>query len=186
MKTTHRAALGLSVALLTAGTLSAQDLRFGLHGTIAQPLSDLGDKGVLDDSLGYGLGAHLVIGFSGGHAIVPRLDYTYFEKSSPTRKVQVLQVGADYNYFFSQQVDKGAYVGAGVGLGMAKFEMNLPGASDNDTPNAVYGAVSAGYMFTRNIGAELRYVYTKYEPELFGAKPELTSPTVNATFVYRF
>lgn len=186
MKTIRRASLGLSALLLTTGALSAQDLRFGLQGTLAQPLSDLGDKGMLDDSLGYGLGAHLVIGFAGGHAIVPRLDYTYFEKSGPTRKVQVLQVGADYNYFLSQQVDRGVYLGAGIGLGMAKFEMNLPTTRDNDTPNAVYGSVSAGYMFTRNLGAELRYVYTKYEPELFGAKPELTSPTVNATFIYRF
>lgn len=179
-------ALCLTGLALASGPLNAQDIKFGLQGTVAFPTSDLGDKGLLDNSLGYGLGAHAVIGFSGGHAVVPRLDYTYFEKSSPTRKVQQLQLGADYNYFFSGKVNQGFYVGAGLGFGMAKFEMNLPGGSDNDTPNSPYGAVSAGCMFTPNMGAEVRYVHAKYEPKLFGAKPEITSPSVNASFVYRF
>lgn len=186
MKSTLRVAFGLTGALWVSGPLSAQDIKFGLQGTIAYPMSDLGDTGLLDNALGYGLGAHMVIGFPGGHAIVPRLDCTFFEQSGPTRKVQVFQLGADYNYFISQQVNKGAYIGAGLGFGMAKFEMNLPGMSADDTPNTVYGAVSAGYMVTPNMGAELRYTYAKYEPELFGTKPEITSPALHATFVYRF
>lgn len=186
MKLGLRLALCLTGAALASGQLNAQDIKFGLQGTIAYPTSDLGDKGLLDNSLGYGLGAHLVIGFPGGHAIVPRLDYTYFDKSSPTRKVQMLQLGADYNYYFSKQVNRGCYVGTGAGFSMAKFEMDLPGRNDNDTPNTVYGAVSAGYMFNPNMGAELRYTYAKYEPELFGTKPEITAPVINATFIYRF
>lgn len=186
MKSPLRLVFCLTGLALVSSPLFAQDLKFGLQGTIAYPTSDLGDKGMLDKSLGYGLGAHMVIGFSGGHAIVPRLDYTYFEKTSPTRKVQTLQLGADYNYYFSKQVNKGCYVGAGAGFGMAKFEMDLPGMSDDDTPNSVYGSVSAGYMFTPNMGAELRYTYAKYEPELFGTKPDITAPTLNATFIYRF
>lgn len=186
MNTRLRSAFGLTGLLLIAGPLAAQDVQFGLQGTLALPTSDLGDRAYLDKALGYGLGAHAVIGFAGGHAVVPRLDYTYFEKSSPTRKVQLLQLGADYNYFFSGKVNQGAYVGAGLGFGMAKFEMDLPGASDDDTPNTAYGAVSAGYMFTPHMGAELRYIHAKYKPELFGAKPEVTSPTVNASFIYRF
>jgi len=184
MKSSLRLAFCLTSALLASGSLFAQEIKFGLQGTLAYPMSDLGDQGLLDNALGYGLGAHMVIGFSGGHAVVPRLDYTTFEKNH--RKVQTLHLGADYNYFFSQQVNKGAYLGAGLGFGLAKFEVDRPGMSADDTPNAPYGSVSAGYMFTPNMGAELRYVYTKYKPELFGAKPELTSPTLNATFIYRF
>ncbi|WP_306591360.1 outer membrane beta-barrel protein [Geothrix sp. 21YS21S-4] len=186
MKTNIGLALCLTGAALASAPLTAQDIRWGLQGTLSFPTSDLGDKGLLDNALGYGVGAHMLIAFPGGHAIVPRLDYAYFEKSSPTRRVQMLNVGADYNYFLSQQVNRGAYVGAGLGLGMAKFEMNPPGGSDNDTPNAVYGSVSAGYMFNAHMGAELRYVHAKYEPELFGAKPEFTSPVIQASFLYRF
>lgn len=186
MNTRLSLAFGLTGLLLAAGPLSAQDVRFGLQGTLSLPTSDLGDKGLLDNALGYGLGAHAVIGFSGGHAIVPRLDYTYYEKSSPTRKVQTLHLGADYNYYFSQKVNQGAYVGAGVGFGLAKFEVDRPGGSDDDTPNNAYGALSVGYMFTSSMGAELRYTFTKYKPELFGAKLDVTSPAINASFIYRF
>ena len=77
-------------------------------------------------------------------------------------------------------------MGGGLGFGLAKFEVDQAGMSDNDTPNTAYAAFSGGYMFNRNMGAELRYVYAKYKPELFGAKPEITSPTINATFIYRF
>jgi len=193
MNTRMRLVFGLAGTLLVAGPLSAgdrplavQDIRFGLQGTVAFPTSDLGDKGLLDKSLGYGLGAHVLVGFSGGHAIVPRLDYAYFEKSAPTRKVQTVQLGADYNYFFSQKVNEGPYIGGGLGLGLAKFEVERPGASDDDTPNTGYGSVFAGYMFTPHMGAELRYTYAKYKPELFGAKPDITAPTVQGSFIYRF
>jgi len=186
MTTRLRSVLGLSATLLAAGPLAAQDLRFGLQGTIALPAGDLGDRALLDNVLGYGFGAHAIVGFPGGHAIVPRADYTYFEKSSPTRRVQTLQLGADYNYFLSRTVNRGAYLGGGLGLDVAKFEVDQPGASDNDTPATVYGAVSAGYMFTTQIGAELRYTRAKHKPELFGAKPELTTPALQVTFVYRF
>lgn len=174
--------LATSGMFCVATGLGAQELHYGLQATLAYPLNDLGKKELLDDSLGYGLGAHMQIAFHGGHAIMPRIDYTYFDKSSPTRKVQMLQVGADYNYFFSRQVNQGLYVGAGAGFGMAKFE--VPG--DDDTPNTAYGAASAGYMFTPHMGAEVRYTWAKYKPELLGSKPEFTSPTVGASFIYRF
>lgn len=173
-------------ALLISGSLSAQDLRFGLQANLAYPTSDLGDKPLLDNSIGYGLGAHFQIAFDGGHAIVPRLDYTYFEKGSPNRKVQMMQLGADYNYFISGKVNQGFYFGGGLGFGMAKFEVDLPGMSDNDTPNTAYGDAALGFMFDRNLGAELRYVYAKYKPRLFGVESEINSPTINATFIYRF
>lgn len=182
MNRTSHLLVASAFLIFASNGLRAQEIKFGLQGTVSLPLSDLGDKGVLDDAPGYGIGAHMQIGFQGGHAIVPRLDYTYFEKSSPTRKVQMLQVGADYNYFFSRQVNKGLYAGVGAGFGMAKFEM----LGDDDTPNTAYASASAGYMFTPHMGAELRYSWAKYKPELLGAKPEFTSPTLGASFIYRF
>lgn len=182
MRHTPRFLLASAGLLFITAGLGAQEIKYGLQATMALPMSDLGEKQILDDAPGYGIGAHLVIGFQGGHAILPRLDYTYFEKSSPTRKVQMLQIGADYNYFFSQQVNKGLYVGCGAGFGLAKFEI----LGEDDTPNTAFASASAGYMFTPHLGAELRYTWAKYKPELFGAKPEFTSPTLGASFLYRF
>ena len=181
-----RSVFGLAGLLLVAGPLAAQEVQFGLQGTVALPTGDLGDRTYLDQALGYGFGAHAALGFANGHAVVPRLDYTHFVKSSPTRKVQMLQLGADHTWFPSGKVNQGAYLGAGLGFGLAKFEVDLPGAGADDTPNTAYGAVSAGYMFTPHMGAELRYTHAKYKPERFGAKPEVTSPAVHASFVYRF
>lgn len=186
MKPTSQLLLAIAGLTLAHGSLQAQDLFFGLQGTVALPTSDLSKEQVLDNAPGYGIGAHMMIGFQGGHAVIPRLDYTYFEKTSPTRKVQMLQIGADYNYFFSGHINNGCYIGGGAGFGMAKFEMRTASLSDEDTPNTGYASASAGYMFTPKMGAELRYVWAKYKPEIFGGKPEITSPTINATFIYRF
>lgn len=186
MNNISRTLLATTGLALVGTGLSAQELRYGLQATVALPTGDIAKKDVLDDSLGYGLGAHMVIGFKGGHAIVPRVDYTHFEKGSPTRKLDMFQVGADYNYYFSKVVNQGFYVGAGAGFGMTRFDLKAGALSDKDTPNTAYGAVSAGCMFTSHMGAEVRYTYAKYKPEVFGAKPELSSPAVAASFVYRF
>jgi opacity protein-like surface antigen len=175
------------IGILAAGCpLMGQETRFGLQATLAYPTSDLGNSANLDNSLGYGLGANLQFAFPHGHAAVPRMDYTYFEKSSPTRKVQTLLIGADYNYYVSGRVNQGFYFGGGLGFTMAKFEINLSTSTDSDTPNNGYADVAIGYTFDRNNSAELRYVYSKYKPQLFGRESDISSPTVNATYIYRF
>ena len=186
MHSKSRFLLAVAGLALCGCGLHAQELRYGLQATVAVPTCDLAKKAVLDDALGYGLGAHMVIGFQGGHAIVPRLDYTYFEKGDPTRKVQMLQVGADYNYYFSRVVNRGLYVSGGGGFTMAKFDLKQGVLSDDDTPTTAYASAGVGYMFTPHLGAELRYTWAEYKPELFGHKPELTTPTVGASFLYRF
>jgi hypothetical protein len=186
MRPTPTYKLCLFGILVTGCPLLGQETRFGLQATLAYPTSDLGNKAYLDTAAGYGVGANLQFTFEGGHAVVPRLDYTYFEKSGPTRKVQMFLIGADYNYYVSGMTNNGFYLGGGLGFAMAKFEIDLQTSSDSDTPNSGYADVAFGYTFNRNIGAEFRYVYTKYKPQLFGVESDVTSPTMNATFIYRF
>ena len=90
------------------------------------------------------------------------------------RKVQMYQLGADYNYFLSKQVNVGPYVGGGLGIGSTKFELTGDGYHSDDTPTTVYGAASAGSMFTRHIGAELRYTWSRYKPDVTDFTPGAT------------
>jgi len=182
MKRTPRLLLVLAGLALVRCGLQAQELKFGLHASVALPLGDIAKAEFLDDEPGFGVGAHLLIALPAGHAIVPRLDYATFKKSDPTRKVQMLQIGADYNYFISGQANRGFYLGGGAGYGLAKFEDD----SADDTPGNYYLSASAGWMFTPNLGAELRYSWAEYKPEFRGYKPEVASPMVQASFIYRF
>jgi len=105
-----RSLLGIGVlGLALAGIpLAAQAMTtFGGQVTASLPAGPLTSKDWLDGHVGGGLGLHALIGFEGGHAIVPRFDYTYFKKSEDgvDRKVQMYQLGADYNYFLSKQVN---------------------------------------------------------------------------------
>jgi len=182
MKRTPKLLLIIAGLAMVGSGLRAQDLKYGLHASVALPLGDIAKTDYLDDELGFGVGANMIIGFPRGHAIVPRLDYSYFKKSDPTRKVQMLQIGADYNYFISGQTSRGFYVGGGLGYGKAKFATD----SVDDTPGNYYLSASAGCMFTQNLGAEVRYSWAKYEPEFRGYQPEVTSPIIQASFIYRF
>lgn len=195
MRQFHPLALGLSVLALTGVSLSAQQVIYGGQITAALPAGPLSNKEWLDGQVGGGAGFHALIGFEGGHAIVPRFDYTYFKKSEGgvDRKVQMYQIGADYNYFLGGKVNQGPYVGAGVGFGSAKFELTGLGSSASDTPNTAYGAVSGGWMFTRHMGTELRYVWSRYKPEVadfsprgYTGKQTVDAPTLNVSFIYRF
>lgn len=191
------AKLGLcAVALGLMGVpLAAQQLTYGGQLTVAMPAGPLTSKDWLDGQVGGGAGGHIVVGLSGGHAMVPRFDYTYFKKSQDgvDRKVQMFQCGADYNYFLRGKVNDGPYVGAGFGFGYAKFELTGLGHSVDDSPISPFGALSGGWMFTRHMGAELRYTYACYKPNViaftprnYAEKPTIDSGTVNASFIYRF
>lgn len=195
MRQVHHLALGLSALVLSGPSLSAQEYSFGGQLSAVIPAGPLSSKDWLDSKPGAGVGAHMVIGFQGGHAIVPRIDYTYFKKSESgvDRKVQTYQIGADYNYFLGGKVNQGAYLGAGLGFGSAKFELTGLGSASSDTPTSVYGTVECGWMFTKNMGAELRYTWSRYKPEVanfaprgYTGNPTVDAPTINASFIFRF
>ena len=183
----------VATTLLAAGAAQAQDFHPGLQLTVSQPQGDLGDKDQVDMKTGYGAGIHVMIDLKGGHALVPRLDYTMYKNSqdvapgiSVDTKVNILMLGLDYNYFISHKANQGFYLDAGLGYGSAKFEAGAMGVSFSDTPNAVYVAAGLGYMFNPNVGAELRYTSAKYEPEFAGTKMSATCPAINASVVFRF
>jgi len=195
MRNGMRMGLGILGLALASCPLAAQELHYGGQVTASLPTGPLGSQDWQDGKLGYGVGAHMVIGFQGGHAIVPRLDYTYYKKSEDgvDRKVQTFQLGADYNYYLSRTVNQGPYVGGGVGVGTSKFELEGRGYSSSDTPTTAYVAASAGWMFTPNLGAELRYTWSTYKPDVTGfaprgydGKPDVDAPALNASFLFRF
>lgn len=195
MRNAYKLLLGTSAVLLMGLPLAAKEISYGGQVTVAMPTGALTGKQWLDGQVGGGAGVHMVVGFDGGHAIVPRFDYTYFKKSSDgvDRKVQTYQLGADYNYFLSKQVNVGPYLGGGLGVSAAKFELDGQGSSASNTPVTPYVAASGGWMFTRNLGAELRYTYAHYKPDVTGfaprgftEKPTVDSGTLNASFIFRF
>jgi hypothetical protein len=178
----------LALAIMAASVLQAGDVKFGLKATLAMPQGEIGDKDHLDGQMGYGIGADVLIPMSGGHAIVPRFDYTTIKKSENGGDITVtpIGIGADYNYYFSGNAGEGFYLGLGLGYTSAKIEFSSGPHSLSSTPTALYTAASLGYMFTANIGAELRYTSTSLEPEFFGYKEKVSSPILNASFVVRF
>lgn len=157
---------------------------FGLKLTASAPEGDLGSRDFLDNKLGYGLGLHLAIPFPGG-ALVPRADYTeYKNNASNNARARMLQVGVDYDFYFDRQQYTGPYLGIGAGYGSTKFEQDTPHL--NDTPNNIFYAAQAGFMFTTHVGAELRYTYAEYKPHFSGPRPTYNSPTWNASFILQF
>lgn len=195
MRKVHHLALGLSALVLSGVSLSAQEFSFGGQVSVVLPAGPVSGKDWLDGKPGAGVGAHMLIGFQGGHAVVPRFDYIYFKKSESglDRKVQMFQIGADYNYFLGGRVNEGPYVGAGLGFGSAKFQLTGLGYSSSDTPYSAYGAVEGGWMFTKNLGAELRYTWSRYKPEVtdfaprgYTGKPTIDTPAISASFIFRF
>jgi hypothetical protein len=83
-------------------------------------------------------------------------------------------------------------VGGGLGFGATRFELSGNGYSASDTPDTAFVAASAGWMFTSNLGAELRYTWSRYKPDVVGfaprgydGKPDVDAPTINASFIVR-
>lgn len=187
INTTSALVSGAALMVLASAPLAAQELHYGGQVTVSLPASGLGNSDFLDSKVGGGVGAHMLIGFSGGHALVPRVDYTAYKNSgNGDAKAQMFQAGVDYDYYISRKVNDGFYLGAGVGYGSTKFQQNTPLGQLNDTPDNVYGAAQVGYMFTPNLGVEVRYTYAQYKPEFNGSKASIDAPTANASFVFRF
>lgn len=176
----------LVAVLALAPVLSAQEVHFGGQATLAMPNGDLGNAFYLDKELGFGVGAHAFFGFKGGHALVPRLDYAFFEREGPDRTVQMLTLGLDYTYYVSGEANRGFYFGVGAAFGQARFEATDLRGVWKDSPTGPQASVLAGCMFTRHFGAEVRYNVAEYQPELLGMKPELSCPTATVSLIARF
>ena len=170
-----------SVAMLAIACVAqaqAQDAKFGIQMTLSKPEGDL--EATMDNKPGIGFGAHVLIDLRHGHAVVPRFDYTRFtrEIDHAHNNISTMSLGADYNYYINARVNEGLYLTGGLAFNNIKAERK----SISETTNTVAFSVGAGYMFTRNIGAELKYNNATYSYD----GTDYSAPSINATFMYRF
>jgi opacity protein-like surface antigen len=196
-----RISLAAIAALSLSGVAQAQDVNFGAQVILSQPQGDLGDSDLMDGKMGFGLGFHALVDLKGGHAIVPRLDYVTYKRSEAVLgvdfdyKANILTLGADYNYYINGKANEGFYVLAGLGFASGKFEMTnsfMSALNVSSSKSTLYFQVGAGYMFTPNVGAELRYQSAQFsdvDVNVGGytvAVGDLSAPSIQASVMFRF
>jgi len=179
-----------SAFLLTALALAtvvgqAQDVKPGVQFTLSFPQGDLAD--FVDDAPGVGIGGHLFIDMKGGHALVPRIDYTAYRKDyyDGEGRFSTLSFGLDYNYFLERRANRGLYLAAGAAITRGKVEWRdhydaYYDVSYNDT--ALGFSFGGGYRFNPNIGVELKYNTVSFDKYGYS----VDAPSLNASLVCRF
>ncbi len=177
----------LVAAALAAPALVAQEgPRFGLQAGLSLPQGDL--KDAVDSKMGFSGGAHMTVGFAGGHMLRPRVDYVWFPEysvsmpgASASTKISGLSAGADYLYFVEGK-PQGFYLTGGLALVQWKTEVSGSflgySVSASDTTTKLGIAVGAGYQFNRTVGAEVRYQTSKAE--------DITLDTLQLGLTFRF
>jgi hypothetical protein len=176
-----------------APLLHAQEYRYGAQVGLAIPLGDAGTKDYLNFHPGFSLGAHCVWNFQQGHALVPRIDLTFFRrtkggnelfampfKSSVT--LRDIKIGVDYN-----KAIKILNIYGIVGLGYSSFEWPVPAEVDiaRKTKESFYYSLGLGYTLTDNFLAEVRFLYAGYSD--VGMKGvDRSGPALTASFLWRY
>ena len=166
---------------LVAAPMAAQDARFAVQAGVNIPQSDL--KDFVDSKLGFTAGVSVPVDLGSGHVIRPRADYDSYSSSfsdpafGGDHKVKALFVGADYLYFPAQKMEQ-FYVTAGLGAQNTKVE----GDNGSDNKTALAWAAGAGWQFTDNLGAEVRYVssHPKFDADKFKAD------AINLALTFKF
>ena len=113
--------LGILVLALAGCPLPAQNFFYGGQITASVPGSALGGRDWLHHRVGGGAGIHMLVDLGNGNAVVPRFDYTGYEKKPV--KVQIFQLAFDFDRFISERLNDGPYLGGGLQLGSARFEL---------------------------------------------------------------
>lgn len=146
----------------------AEEPRFGLQLHANIPTGDL--KDAVDSKPGVGVGAHATFDLGGGHVLRPRLDAVFFPESNVQgfkTKADDLSLGTDYLYFPGAKPE-GLYLTAGIALHRWKVDTTIPAfgpypaVSGSQTSYRFGYSAGLGYNFNRAVGAELRFVSTKY------------------------
>ena len=172
---------------LAAAPLAAQDAHFAVQAGANIPQSDL--KDFVDSKVGVTAGVAVPIDLGSGHVIRPRADYGYYSGSvsnpifSDDNKVKTLFIGADYLYFPAQKMEQ-FYVTGGLGYQNTKLEThdNNANVDVSDSKGALAWAVGAGWQFTENVGAELRY--TSSHPKFDGGTFKADAINLGVTFQF--
>ena len=181
----------LAVALFPAVTiLHAADLGFQI--TASKPGGDLGKAGYQDGKIGLSAGLQVLFDLGGGHALVPRADYTQYKndrtQNSITlkRKTRVTSLGMDYENYFSGTANVGGYTLLGLGYQSAQIDLEDATGAYHQKISVKHGAAfiaaGLGYRFAKTVGVELRYIgMSEYK-----ADPTITGPSLNASVIFRF
>lgn len=204
--------IAFSAFLLSGSFLGAQDLLYGLQAGATLPQGDV--KNNLHLTTGYSLGVNLLIDLGGGHAIVPRLDYTAFSGESfvvgvastlslpggpPSITVPVSGKGkftstaliADYNFYVSGKANDGFYLALGTGYARNRHTLDLmtvPSIPPFYPSN--YSETKGTFIFEAGVG----YMFSthfgaeaKYEITKYGDSSHSTNaPWLNLNLLARF
>lgn len=189
--------LGAPLLCLAVGTsvLQAKDSNFGLQFTGAKPQGDLGT--LFAGKMGYGFGLHALTDLGGGEAVMPRFEWTTYNRSQNGNEVglQEFRIGLDFDYFVSGRTGKGFFVGAGLGYGWGTLDARVPATFHGDeTSGAIYFTGGLGWMFTENVGVEVKYYSVKYGFNMLKtanisavwAEEVYQAPSINYTLIVRF
>ncbi len=149
-----------------ATALGAQDLAWGVHGSVNLPQGDL--KTALDSKAGFTVGGHLGVYLKDGHELRPRLEYTRydggsFSLTSVTFKntIVALGFGGDYLYHLEGR-HRGTYLLAGAGFQWWTVE---PRQGDSTHENGLSLQAGAGYRFSPRVAVEAAYSTSRFRAD---------------------
>ena len=147
------------LAMATALSLSAQDVRFGVQAAVVLPGSNLSD----DANAGLALGGHARWAFQRGNGVIARADATFYGQNGGTN-VTDLAFAADYTYHLSGH-QTGPYILAG--LSQHNYHTSFPdGSMDN---NGLGLDLGAGYDLDRNLGLQARVTSNNFNGFTYSA-----------------
>lgn len=180
---------------LAATTLQAESFGFGLQFTAASPQGDLGK--VFNGTTGYGFGLHALTDVGAGQAVMPRFEWTKYDRSQSGIDVGLseFRIGLDFDYFVGGHVSKGFYIAAGLGWGHGTLDLKIPNVYRGDeSAGAFYFTGGVGWMLTKNVGFEVKYYTVKYgfgllkgqNGTVIYADEVQEAPAINYTLVVRF
>jgi opacity protein-like surface antigen len=132
---------------------------------------------------GFGLGVQTAFDLDPGQAVAPRLDYqrstdstTAGSDAAPVNlssTVDMVSLGADYQYYPGGRTGNGLYLQAGLGLAWARLDVSGsgPGGSGQATSRQTrpYPEAGLGYAFTSHFGLEVLYRALRFNDVTFMA-----------------
>jgi opacity protein-like surface antigen len=169
---------GFIAALVAAAPLKAQDFRFGVQGSVVNPMGDLSDIG----STGFGAAFLAEMGLTPNMAIRGKVDYLLFGEKSYGQGVKntpsTFAVTADCIYCL-ETLNHGFFGVVGISSLSTSSEVSGGGSSITVSESGLGFSVGAGYNINRNMGFELKY------NKALGDKLEGWD-WIQASFNYRF